>query len=93
MNKSELKSGDFIRFHDWGTGSFLFGIIVKDANDTLYKSDINIWRPRDKYFLLSHGIDNIELIKNESDIKDYEEDEFKDLIREAQYNNVYYRLT
>ena len=45
MNKSDLEIGDVIKFHDWGSGGFLFGIIV-EQDDDLYNSKLNIWRPK-----------------------------------------------
>lgn len=49
MDKSELKVGDVIRFHDWGVGGRLFGVIVEHEDD-LYRSKLNIWRLKDIFF-------------------------------------------
>lgn len=51
-----------------------------------------IWRPKDIYYLQAHGIDNITLIKIESNVNEYELYDFRDLIKEAQDNSVYYNL-
>lgn len=95
MNKSDLKVGDVIKFHDWGVGGFLFGIIVEHEDD-LYCSKLNIWRPKDIYFLQAHGIDNIELIASEKDVKEYvkeyEMEDFLDLIKGAQEKGISYKL-
>ena len=41
MNKSDLEIGDVIKFHDWGSGGFLFGIIV-EQDDDLYNSKLKL---------------------------------------------------
>ena len=92
MNKNDLKVGDVIRFHDWGSGGFLFGIIIEQEDD-LYHSKLNIWRPKDIYYLQGHGIDNITVIKDvETVVKEYEIEEFQDLMKAAQERNVYNNL-
>lgn len=91
LNKSDLEIGDVIRFHDWGSGGFLFGIIV-EQDDDLYNSKLNIWRPKGIYYLQAHGIDCITLIKNEADVKAYELYDFRDLITCAEDKAVYYNL-
>jgi len=81
-----------IRFHDWGSGGFLFGIII-EQEDNLYYSKFNIWRPKDIYYLQGHGIDNITVIKDvDAVVKEYEIEEFQDLIKAAQERNVYNNL-
>lgn len=91
LNKNDLKVGDVIRFHHWGSGGFLFGIIIEQEDD-LYHSKLNIWRPKDIYYLQGHGVDNITLIKDKADIKEYEIEDFQDLIKKAQVRNVYNNL-
>lgn len=91
MNKKDLNVGDIIRFHDWGVGGFLFGIIV-EQEDNLYHSKLNIWRPKDIYYLQAHGIDEITLIKDETDINTYELHDFQDLIRNAEAQYIYFNL-
>jgi hypothetical protein len=91
MDKKDLKIGDVIRFHSWEIGGFLFGIIIEHEDDQ-YHSKLNIWRPKDIYYLQAHGIDNITLIKIESNVNEYELYDFRDLIKEAQDNSVYYNL-
>lgn len=73
--KPKLKVGDIIKFHSWGVGGFLFGIIVEDAEE-----GIVIWRPKTAYSLKIGGIDNITIIKKKTDIEDYE---FHDLLVEV----------
>lgn len=87
MDKNELKAGDVISFHDWGVGGRLFGIIV-EHEDELYHSKLNIWRPRDIYFLLAHGIDNIELIHSLEEFREYELRDLQDIIKKAQEKNI-----
>ena len=41
LNKSDLEIGDVIKFHDWGSGGFLFGIIV-EQDDDLYNSKLKL---------------------------------------------------
>lgn len=91
MNKKDLNVGDIIRFHDWGVGGFLFGIIV-EYEDDLYHSNLNIWRPKDIYYLQAHGIDEIMLVKNEEGVKEYELHDFQDLIRNAEDQDVCFNL-
>lgn len=87
MEKSELKVGDIITFHDWGVGGRLFGIIV-EHEDELYHSKLNIWRPKDIYFLLAHGIDNIEVIHSFEGLSEYKLHDLKDVIKNAQAKNI-----
>ena len=91
MDKKDLKIGDVIKFHDWGTGGFLFGII-RECEVKPFSGKINIWRPLDIYALHQHGIDGITLIKDESDVNEYELYDFRDLIKEARNRNMYYKL-
>lgn len=87
MEKSELKKGDVIRFHDWGVGGYLFGIII-EYEDELYHSKLNIWRPRDIYFLQAHGIDNIEVIHSLEGLSEYELRDLQDIINNARDKNI-----
>ncbi len=50
MDKNKLKVGDVIRFHDWGVGGFLFGVMI-ERNDILYHSQLNNCMTKDIYFL------------------------------------------
>lgn len=92
MKKNDLEIGNVIRFHDWGTGGFLFGIIIQHEDD-LYHSKLNIWRPKDIYYLQAHGIDDIALIKDTTDINEYELYDFRNLVKEAHERNLYYSLS
>ncbi len=87
LDKKELKIGDVISFHDWGIGEQLFGIII-DYEDELYHSKLNIWRPKDIYFLQAHGIDNIEVIHSLEGISEYKLRDLQDIIKMAQDKNI-----
>lgn len=91
MNKKDLNVGDIIRFHDWGVGGFLFGIIVEQEDD-LYHSKLNIWRSKDIYYLQANGINEITLIKDETDINAYELHDFQDLIINAEDQDICFNL-
>ena len=87
LDKKELKIGDVISFHDWRIGGQLFGIII-DYKDELYHSKLNIWRPKDIYFLQAHGIDNIEVIHSLEGISEYKLRDLQDIIKRAQDKNI-----
>lgn len=87
MEKSELNVGDVIKFRDWGVGGFLFGIII-EHEDELYHSKLNIWRPRDIYFLQAHGIDNIEVIHSLEGLSEYKLRDLQDIITNARDKNI-----
>lgn len=91
MDKEDLHIGDIIRFHCWGNGGFLFGIII-EQEVKLFTGKLNIWRPLAMYALQQHGIDGITLIKDESNVNEYELHDLRDLIKEAQNRGVYYIL-
>lgn len=91
MNKEDLEIGDVIRFHDWGNGGFLFGIIIEQEVKPFH-GKLNIWRPLALYALQQHGIYGITLIKAEEDVNEYELHEFRELIEEARNSSVYYNL-
>lgn len=57
-----------------------------------FSGKLNIWRPLAMYALQQHGIDGITLIKDESDVNEYELPDFRDLIKEARSSSVYYNL-
>lgn len=86
-NKNALEAGDVIRFHDWGAGGNLFGIIF-EYEDDLYHSKLNIWRPKDIYFLHAHGIDNIEIIQSLEGLGEFKQHNLKDIIKKAQDENI-----
>jgi len=88
MDKTKLKIGDLIRFHDWGIGGYLFGVII-EKEDEIFHSKLNIWRPRDVYYLQSHGIDNIRVINNIGNVKSYEKDEFYKFLNVIKNNNIF----
>lgn len=91
MDKADLQIGDVVRFHCWGNGGFLFGIIIEQEVKP-FSGKLNIWRPLDMHALQQHGIDGIALIKDESDVNEYELPDFRDLIKEAMDSDVYYNL-
>lgn len=86
-NKNALEVGDVIRFHDWGVGGNLFGIIF-EYEDDLYHSKLNIWRPKDIYFLHAHGIDNIEIIQSLEGLSEFKQHDLNDIIKKAQNENI-----
>lgn len=87
VDKDELRVGDVIRFHSWYVGGFLFGIII-EQEDELYHSKLNIWRPRDIYYLQSHGIDGIKIIHSFEELSVYQSMDLKDIINEAKNSNI-----
>jgi len=87
MDKNKLKVGDIIRFHDWGVGGYLFGIIV-EYEDDIYHSKQNIWRPKDIYFLQVHGIDNIKLIQSFERLSEHLQRELQEIIKLVQDKNI-----
>ncbi len=91
MDKNKLKVGDVIRFHDWGVGGFLFGIII-EHKDELYHSKLNIWRPKDIYFLQAHEIDHIDVIQSIEEIRESELHYFYDIIEVARNNNIFMNM-
>ncbi len=91
MDKNKMKVGDVIRFHDWGVGGFLFGVII-ERNDVLYHSQLNIWRPKDIYFLQAHGIDHIDIIQSIDEINESELHDFYDIIKAARNNNIFMNI-
>ena len=71
-SKMKLKQGDVIRFHDWGVGGNLVGVI---ADLPPFKDDpdnrrLNIWRPKAEYYLMSPHIDCIKIIRSFKDLSD-----------------------
>lgn len=86
--KSKLKVGDIIKFHSWGVGGFLFGIIVEDAEEWII-----IWRPKTTYSLKIGGIDNITIIKKKEDIEDYElHDLLAEVVKPADKIGIHYNF-
>ena len=86
-NKNALEAGDIIRFHDWGVGGFLFGVII-EHEDELYHSKLNIWRPKDIYFLQAYGIDSIEIIYSLEGLSEYKLCDLQDIIIKAREKNI-----
>lgn len=86
MNKSILKVGDVIRFHDWTSGGFLFGVII-EYEDKLYHNKLNIWRPRDIHFL--QAVDHIDVIQSKEEIIEYELRSFDDIIEAAKNSGIF----
>lgn len=85
MDKNDLKIGDLIRFHNWGIGGFLFGVIVECEED-YYHNKVNIWRTRSSYSL--NDVDAIELIEKIEDVKDYALHDFQDFLNDIKKNNI-----
>lgn len=89
MDKSKLKVGDLIRFYCSGVGGFLFGVIIEYEND-FYPGKLNIWRPKNIYFLQECGINVIKVINDIEDVgDDYDLIEFQKFICEVKRNNIF----
>ena len=91
MEKEELEIGDLIRFHSWEVGGSLFGVII-EYEDEVYHSKLNIWHPSGIYFLKSYGIDSINVIYFSEEIYDYEQHDFKNIIKESKRNNIFMNI-
>ena len=61
-DKSILKVGDLISYHDWTSGGFLFGVIVENE-DEYYHNKLNIWRRPDSIHWLQ-AVDSIHPFRN-----------------------------
>ena len=85
-DKSILKVGDLIWFHNWGVGGFLFGVIV-ECDEDYYHNTIGIWRAKSSFSL--DAIDGIELIKKIEDVEDYALHDFQDFLNEVEEHNIY----
>lgn len=89
ISKKGLKRGDIVVFHDWGSGGSKIGIIVeKILKDDPWKSNLNIWRPKEMYFLMSPTIDHITVIKVNDALKSYQQREFVSVIDEAKKKHI-----
>ena len=90
-NKTELKPGDLIFFHNWGVGGFLFGIVIEnDEKDEYYHNKLKVWRARSTFCI--EEIDNIELIQSLNDVKDYALYDFHEFIKDAKEKNINFNL-
>ena len=85
-DKSILKVGDLISYHDWTSGGFLFGVIV-EHEDEYYHSKLNIWRRPDSIHLLQ-AVDAIEIIEKIEDVKDYRLHDFHEFLGKIKENNI-----
>ena len=85
-NKNELKIGDVIRFHNWGVGGFLFGLITECEEEPRTHNTTHIWRARSHFSL--NNVDAITLIENIKDIKEYELYDFQDFLNDVKENNM-----
>ena len=79
---SKLKVGDLIRFHNWGVGGFLFGVIVKCK-----EKGCRIWRARSSFSL--NDVDGIELIEKVEDVKDYALHDLQDFLNDVNEHGIY----
>ena len=89
-NKNELKIGDIIRFHNWGVGGFLFGLIAECEEEPHTHNMTHIWRARSHFSL--NDVDTITLIENIEDIKGYELHDFQNFLNDVKGNNMKYNL-
>ncbi len=88
MDKSKLKVGDLIRFYNSFLGGIVFGVII-EYEDKLYHSKLNIWRPKDIYFLQDCGNRVLEVITSIESVEEYALDDFYDILAEIKRNNIF----
>jgi len=86
-NKSKLKVGDLISYHDWTSGGFLFGVIV-EQEDECYHSKLNIWRGHNSIHCLE-AVDSIEIIEKIEEVKDFRLRDFQDFLNNIKEHNIY----
>lgn len=79
--KHNLQIGDVIRFHDWTSGSFLIGVVYNHET---------IWRPLAVYPIWSKGIDGIRVIKEKSDLEEYQHNDLINLLTVASSRGIQY---
>ena len=85
-NTNMLKPGDIIRFHNWGVGGFLFGVITECEKEPHTENTIHIWREKSTFSL--NNVDNIELIEKIEDVQDYTLHDFYDFLNDMKKNNI-----
>ena len=85
-DKNKLKVGDVIRFHNWGVGGFLFGLITECKEEERTHNTIHIWRARSHFSL--NDVDAITLIEKIEDVKGYESHDFQDFLNDIKSNNM-----
>lgn len=85
-DKTELKIGDIIRFHNWGMGGFLFGLITECEEEPLTHNMIHIWRSRSHFSL--NDVDTITLVERIEDVKGYELHNFQDFLNDVKSNSM-----
>lgn len=86
VDKSKLKVGDLISYHDWTSGGFLFGVVV-EHEDEYYHSKLNIWRSPNSIHWLQ-AVDAIEIIEKIEDVKDYNLHAFHDFLKTTEEHNI-----
>lgn len=86
VDKSKLKVGDIIQFHNWGMGGFLFGLITECEEEPYTHNTTHIWRVRDCFSL--NNVDAITLIEKIEDVKNYELHEFQDFLNDVKEHNM-----
>lgn len=86
-DKSKLKVGDLIWFHNWGVGGFLFGVIVECEEEPRTHNTVRIWRVRSNFSL--NSVDGIELIEKIEDVKDYALHDLQDFLNDVKEHNIY----
>lgn len=86
IDKSKLKPGDLIMYHDWFSGGFLFGIIV-EHEDEYYHNKLNIWRSPSSIHWLQ-AVDAIEIIEKIEDVKHYKLHDFHDFLSVIKEHNI-----
>ena len=86
-DKSKLKVGDLISYHDWTSGGFLFGVII-EYEDEHYHSNLNIWRSPNSIHLLE-AVDVIEVVERIEDVKDYRLHDLHDFLNRVKQYNIF----
>lgn len=81
--KHNLQIGDVVKFHDWTSGGFLFGVI--------YNKEI-IWRPLAVYPIWSKGIDGIQVLRTKSDIEEYQHNDLANILSIAKSRGIHYHF-
>ena len=62
-DKNKLKVGDIIRFHNWGVGGFLFGLITECEEEAHTHNTTHIWRAKSYFSLNSQHYKNHKAIQ------------------------------
>ena len=86
-DKSKLKVGDLIWFHNWGVGGFLFGVVMELEEEDYYHNKMGIWRARSRFSI--NDVDGITLIEKIEDVKNYALHDFEDFLNDVKEYGVF----